>query len=88
MIGSYASIAAFDAFGNEGQRSEPIYLSPCFPGDVDCNNGIDLKDAIMALKILSAIAIDEPPVKVADINGDQVIGLSEAINALQHAAGL
>jgi len=88
LTGSYIAVAPFDADGNEGQRSTPVQLNPCFPGDVDCSNEIDLADAIDAFKILTGIALNVPPVQIADLDGDGVIGLAEAINALQHAAGL
>jgi hypothetical protein len=88
LTGSYIAVAPFDADGNEGQRTTPVQLSPCFPGDVDCSNEIDLADAIEAFKILTGIVLNDPPTQIADLNGDGVIGLAEAINALRHAAGL
>jgi hypothetical protein len=88
MTGSYISVASFDVYGNEGQRTIPIRLDPCFPGDVDCSNEINLSDAITAFKILTGIALANPPAQIADINGDNLIGLAEAINALQIAAGI
>ena len=55
---------------------------------MDCSNEIDLADAIDAFKILTGVALIDPPAQIADLDGDGVIGLAEAINALQHAAGL
>jgi hypothetical protein len=88
LTGAYIAVAPFDAAGNEGQRSTPVQLNPCFPGDVDCSNEIDLADAIDAFKILTGIALNVPPAQIADLDGDSAIGLAEAINALQHTAGL
>jgi len=58
------------------------------PGDVDRNLFIEMKDAILALQVMSDIVTPVPVFKVADINKDGLIGLEEAIYAFQIEAGL
>lgn len=60
------------------------------PGDVNGDGGIDLKDAILTLKILSGIEMlpDETVFPQGDINDDETIGVAEAIYVLQEVAGI
>jgi len=55
-------------------------------GDIDNNNAVDLADAIMALRVLAGIT--DLKVVIADVNGDNRIGLEEVVYILQKAAGL
>jgi hypothetical protein len=52
-------------------------------GDLDNNGEIEMDDAILAIMVMSNIAVPVPIFKEADINNDGVIGLEEAIYALQ-----
>ena len=85
-------IATLKAVAN-GLSSTPLTLSAftslsISPGDVNNDKVIDLKDAIMALQILTNSTKEQLDNKGADINGNGRIGVDEAINALQTAAGL
>jgi len=66
--------------------SEYIYnfTTPAIPGDVNGDKVLDLKDAILALKIVAGaagnVAINLP----ADVNEDGKIGIEEAVYVLQH----
>jgi parallel beta-helix repeat protein len=57
------------------------------PGDIDYSETIDLRDAILALQVCIGIAPTSAIHKEADVNGDNRIGLEEAIHALQVVAG-
>ncbi len=59
-------------------------LSP--GGDVNHDGGIDLKDALLSLKI--CVGFIPAADRTCDINGDGRIGLHEAVNALQYSSGL
>jgi hypothetical protein len=56
-------------------------------GDVDHNQSIDLRDVILSLQITSGLT-PEWLYPDADVNGDEHIGLAEALYALQVLAGL
>ncbi|MEE4313962.1 MAG: Ig-like domain-containing protein, partial [Desulfofustis sp.] len=51
------------------------------PGDVNNDRSVDLADAISALKVLTGSQTGA--VKEADVNGDDVIGMEEAVYILQ-----
>jgi parallel beta-helix repeat protein len=57
------------------------------PGDIDYSENIDLRDAILALQVCIGIAPNSAIHKEADVNGDNKIGIAEAIYALQVVAG-
>ena len=63
-------------------------LNLVIPGDIDNSKTIDLRDAILAIKIVSGISPTQIIYDAADANGDGKIGLEEAIYALQVVAGL
>ncbi len=63
----------------------PIEAGSLYPGDIDHSGTIDLRDAILALKITAGIYPDEMFLD-ADISGDGKIGLQEAIYMLRVAA--
>jgi hypothetical protein len=58
------------------------------PGDIDYSENIDLRDAILALQVCIGIAPTSAIHKEADVNGDNKIGIAEAIYALQISADL
>jgi len=60
------------------------------PGDIDNNGTVNLKDLILILKILVGIQeINEGvSLNTGDINGDNKIGLEEAVYALECASGI
>jgi len=75
------------------QKTDPtdskshINLSSTIPGDLDCDDNVTLYDAIITLRIVSAI--DPPSVFCKnDVNGDNKIGLEEVVYILQKVAGL
>lgn len=57
-------------------------------GDVNGDAVVDLKDAVMALQVLSGITPQDTIFSAADIDGDKKIGMAEAIYAIQKAAGI
>jgi len=56
-------------------------------GDLNGVGGVDLADAIIALRILADIDVGNVPT-TADVNGDSRIGLEEVIYILQKISGL
>lgn len=56
-------------------------------GDVNGDGVVDLEDAVIALLIFSNLAAGEV-YAAADVDGDETIGLPEAVYILQHAAGM
>ena len=52
-------------------------------GDIDDNRSVTLADAILTLQIISGQEPASPPVKKSDVNGDQRIGMENAIYILQ-----
>ena len=57
-------------------------------GDINNDGNIDLTDAILIIKIMSNITSPFPLFKEADISEDGLIGLEEAIHALQVTSGV
>lgn len=59
-------------------------------GDMDGNNELTLKDAIMALKALSGypLILENRKMEDADVNGDRKIGMQEVLYIMQHLSGL
>ncbi len=56
-------------------------------GDVNNDTEVDLADAIIALRVLTGINIQDVYTE-ADVSGDDRIGLEEAIYALQTVVGM
>ncbi len=52
-------------------------------GNVHPDASVDLKDAILALQIVIGIQPDELVVVHADVNGDILVGIAEALSVLQ-----
>ncbi|GBC59402.1 hypothetical protein DENIS_0341 [Desulfonema ishimotonii] len=74
-----------DITGNLSGKTISV-LASSTPGDIDGSGTVDLRDAILALKILAGLPCDNLYAD-AGINGNQ-IGLEEAIYALQTTAKL
>lgn len=49
------------------------------PGDIDGNDSVELKDAILSLQIISGVSVGGTITTDADVNNDGVIGLAETI---------
>ena len=64
------------------------FLNLNTPGDIDGNTLVQLKDAILALQVNSGIDPVSKIYRQVDVDGDQKIGLAEAIYALQCIARL
>ncbi len=64
-----------------------LSASDTVPGDLDCDGSVTLSDAVIALKITSAIDLSSE-FCMKDVNGDGKIGIEEAVYALRIAAGL
>ncbi len=60
-----------------------VPVTPAIPVDIDGNGTTDLRDVILALRIVSGITPGATVQKAADINGDGKIGMAEAILALK-----
>ena len=50
------------------------------------NNIIDLKDVILSLKVLTNHPQDAEIHVEADVNDNDLVGIEEALNALQHVS--
>jgi len=61
---------------------------PRLLGDLDMNGVVNVADAIMALQILSSSKTVAPVHRAADVDGDNKIGVAEAIYVLQCIARL
>jgi len=79
------TIAAYDDSGNEGNKLDPIIISPCNTGDIDCNGILDLDDIIQTLKIISNIKTDRYIYKEANVDGFY-IGMDELIFLLEQVS--
>ena len=53
------------------------------PGDVNGDLHVDLADGILVLQVLSGLTPDPILYRSAEVNGDGMIGLDEAIHILQ-----
>ena len=59
------------------------------PGDVNNDGNVDLRDAILSLKICGGISVSEQTITLgADVNNDGKIGIAEVMYILQSLAGL
>ncbi len=73
---------AYDIVGNITSIATTKLLS----GDINSDRAIDLRDAVMALQILSMMPLSSPPSKRASIKGNAKIGVEEATYILQKVA--
>ena len=82
--GSSASYVYDDA----GNREQKTVNAVILPGDSDANGGVDLRDVILDLMIVSGMKPLADAAAVADVNGNGKIGMEEAVYGLQSVAGL
>jgi hypothetical protein len=66
----------------------PVAAFGILPGDIDNSEGIDLKDAIISLKISAGMNVTVPVYTSAEVSGDGKIGIVEVIYILQTLSGL
>jgi phosphatidylethanolamine-binding protein (PEBP) family uncharacterized protein len=64
-----------------------VIQAPLTKGDVNGDGVVDLKDAVIALQILSGISPQGTILPATDIDGDGKIGMAEAIYMMQKASG-
>lgn len=76
-----------DAAGN-WSLSGSFVIKVVIIGDIDGNDTIDLRDAILVLKIISALPPGTAVYNGADVDGDERIGTTEIIYILQRIAQL
>ncbi|MFP4307622.1 MAG: hypothetical protein ACLFQQ_10425, partial [Desulfococcaceae bacterium] len=72
--------------GTAYDNPSTVFVAVAVPGDIDDNDEVNIADAIAALQIVAGL---QPTVTInrdADVNGDTLIGLPEAIYSLQVAA--
>jgi len=81
-LGDLDGDGALDAFIANNSQSNKVLLNKIYPGDIDGNGIVDLKDAITGLKILIAIA-DSKGIFLNDVNGDKKIGTEDVSFILQ-----
>jgi len=62
-------------------------VSGSLKGDVDGNGKVELKDAVIALKILAGMPPGAAVMIGADVNNDGKIGVAEVVYILQKVAG-
>lgn len=100
--GSYSiRIEPVEVVGTDGEIEEPFVgasreigftILATLKGDVDGNKKLDLTDAILALQVVSEMKPQgiRPyyPLSGIDVNGDDRIGIEEAIYVLQKVSGL
>ncbi len=90
---SIAAGTASDLAGNRAAASGPsatFTVDSAAAGDIDGSGVVDLKDAILALQVMSSQTLP-PGITIhlgADVNGDGKIGMAEAIYILQKIAHL
>jgi hypothetical protein len=73
--------------GGLGYVSAGIVAFGPLSGDIDRNARVDLKDAVLAAKVLVNTSSQEASFS-GDVNGDRKIGLDEFIYILQRSGGL
>ena len=70
-------------YDEAGNNTSITSLGGVLFGDIDDNRSVTLADAILTLQIISGQEPASPPVKKSDVNGDQRIGMENAIYILQ-----
>lgn len=66
----------------------PVAAFGILQGNIDNSEKIDLRDAILSLQISAGINVTVPVFTSADVNGDNKIGIAEAIYILQRISEL
>jgi hypothetical protein len=89
----YFAVTSVDGDGLESAASPAFIINMAFKGDINDDGYTDLADAIIALQIMTrmsdtAFVRPDYATSGADINGDNVIGIAEAVYILQKAGGL
>lgn len=56
--------------------------------DINNDGDVDLRDAVLALQVISGMQLSSLVHKEIDVNGDAKIGVEEAIYILQAVSGL
>ncbi len=84
---SDAAQTASLGYGEDISFTIPCTPETCIPGDVNGDGKIDLADAMLVLRILAGIPVQNINLN-ADVNGDGKIGLEELGYILQKVAGL
>jgi hypothetical protein len=79
---------AMDLAGNMEEFIRSATYRIAQPGDVNLSETVDIADAILAAQVLAGMSPAGTVYRAADVNGDGMIGLPEAIYILQKAAGL
>jgi len=83
------SVGAVTTFTfNNVTANHTIAASFILEGDLDMSGAVSLTDVILSLQILSSSQTIAPVYKEADVDGDNKIGMAEAIYALQCIARL
>jgi hypothetical protein len=91
---SIAAGTACDFAGNCSAAAGPsatCAVDNTLPGDIDGSGVVDLRDAILALQVMTQTVPLPPGVTLyvgADVNGDRKIGMAEIIYILQKIAKL
>jgi hypothetical protein len=76
-----------DTSGNVKSKESQLLVmngNNCIPGDIDNNGGVDLRDVILGLRIISDMEIHQALSLEGDICGNESIGLEEIIYGIQH----
>ena len=95
-IYEFADVRPGDDFDGDGETNWEEYLHGTDPtdpmsarrGDIDGDKYVTLLDVIVVLKMLSGIDPEVEVTTYADVNGDGLIGMAEAIYILQKVSGL
>jgi len=78
-----------DSAGNiSSPASDRVNINDIYKGDVNHDGIVDIRDGILAIKVVSGISPTEIIYKEADVNGDGRIGMGDAIYILQIIAGM
>ena len=90
----YYGADSFSFIVNDGKTNSNIasvninVTNTITPGDIDDDEAVSLKDAILVLQILSGNAPSHIVYKESDLNGDGKLGIEEVIYILQKVSGL
>lgn len=64
--------------------SPELLESEHLKGDLNSDGSVDLRDAVLALRVLAGIITDEDASANADVNGDGKIGIGEVLYILRN----
>ena len=78
-ISIICSIAVICTMAFAGQMSASSAIRPLYRGDVDCDGGIDIRDATMVQKgLANVINLTKRELFTADVNGDGKTDIRDA----------